>query len=95
MVPGSHKTCAQMQSVSDAIGFGNRIDEKDIDEKSVRILEADQGDVVIFHDLTLHASFPNTDGQDRWAFIATYRNGSEPDTSTVWADSLLVQGANV
>ena len=90
MIPGSHKTCVQMKSVSETTGFANRIDDKDIDPNSVRVLEADQGDVVVFHDLTLHASFPNSDGLDRWAFIATYRDGSTPDESTVWTHSLLV-----
>ena len=88
MIPGSHKTHTEMDVKNEAIGFQNRIDDRDVSEQPITVLEASPGDAIIFHDLTLHASFPNRDGLDRWSFIATYRSGSIPDTSTVWTQSL-------
>jgi len=32
------------------------------------------GDVLIFHDLLLHASHPNTSGRSRFSLIPTYRS---------------------
>jgi phytanoyl-CoA hydroxylase len=95
MIPGSHKERVDTIVANEAIGFGHRVDEEAVARRPVRVLQASPGDAVIFHDLTLHASFPNTDGLDRWSFIATYRDGSIPDTSTVWARSLPVRGRPV
>lgn len=88
MIPGSHKKYVDMDSVSDGKGFGNRLDEEVIKGQPVNLLEVDPGDVVFFHDLTLHASCPNSDGSERWSFIATYRDGSVRDDSTVWQTSM-------
>ena len=49
-----------------------------------------RGDAVFFHDLTLHASCPNPSGRDRWTAIATYRDASQPDASTVWKRSIVL-----
>jgi len=45
------------------------------------------GSAILFHDLLLHASHPNTTGRDRFSMIATYRtvDPTNPDTSGVWA----------
>jgi phytanoyl-CoA hydroxylase len=47
-----------------------------------------RGGAVFFHDLTLHASCPNINGQDRWSVIPTYRDAKKADESTVWKQSL-------
>jgi ectoine hydroxylase-related dioxygenase (phytanoyl-CoA dioxygenase family) len=45
---------------------------------------------VVFHDLLLHASFPNTSGADRWALISTYRDAAAPDQDYDWAKAAFV-----
>jgi ectoine hydroxylase-related dioxygenase (phytanoyl-CoA dioxygenase family) len=37
------------------------------------------GSVVFFHDLTLHASYPNSSGRERWAAICTYKDAQAED----------------
>jgi len=44
-----------------------------------------RGDVIIFHDLLYHASYPNTSGRDRWALISTYKDGTKEDPAYSWA----------
>ena len=58
MIPGSHKTHTETDVKNEAIGFQNRIDDRDVSEQPITVLEASPGDAIIFHDLTLHASFP-------------------------------------
>lgn len=86
MLPGTHTRVVTMTGKSgDGRGFDFRLDPKDIDETRMAVLRAPAGTVVVFHDLALHASFPNTSGKDRWALISTYRNAAEPDLTYGWA----------
>ncbi|HZT42012.1 MAG TPA: phytanoyl-CoA dioxygenase family protein [Chthonomonadaceae bacterium] len=86
MLPGSHKEVAAHDGAAPSgEGFGHRLRSDAVDESQAAILPAAPGDAIYFHDLTLHASFPNTTGKDRWAFITTYRNAAEPDFPYDWA----------
>lgn len=90
MIPGSHLTVAEMTRIDEDKGFSKRVDEKSLEGRPVQDLVVEQGDVVFFHDLTLHASHPNTSGRDRWSFIATYRDATESDTATIWKNSVTI-----
>jgi len=87
VVPGSHASGAieHRGDASDGIGFGNRLKQSDIDSSQIVDLPASQGDVILFHDLLFHASYPNQSGKDRWALISTYKNGAEEDLEYEWA----------
>jgi len=86
MMPGSHRQVAVHDGVAGAgEGFGHRLRPDAVDESKAVILPCAPGDVVLFHDLTLHASFPNVSGQDRWSVISTYRSASEPDLDYSWS----------
>jgi phytanoyl-CoA hydroxylase len=80
MIPGSHRQPVVHDGTApDGKTFGHRLRPDAVDESCAVILPCEPGDAVFFHDLTLHASFPNTSGRDRWSVISTYRNASEPD----------------
>jgi phytanoyl-CoA hydroxylase len=86
LLPGSHRTHAVHDG--DAGGtklFVHRLAPGAVDEDHAAIVPCAPGDAVFFHDLTLHASFPNTTGADRWAMISTYRSASEPDLDYEWS----------
>lgn len=86
MIPGSHKQLALHDGTAkEGEGFGHRLRPDSVDESQAVILPCAPGDVVLFHDLTLHASFPNTSGSDRWSVISTYRSASEPDIEYSWS----------
>jgi glutamate-1-semialdehyde 2,1-aminomutase len=86
LLPGSHQAEALHDGdASDGKGFGHRLRPGAVDESRAVVVPCAPGDAVIFHDRTLHASFPNTTGQDRWALISTYRSASEPDLDYEWA----------
>lgn len=86
LMPGSHKQAVQHTGkAGEGEGFGHRLDPNAVDESRAAVVPCGPGDAVIFHDLTLHASFPNTSGQDRWALISTYRSASEPDLQYSWS----------
>lgn len=95
IIPGSHDRVIETDSVKEKIGFDHRIDESKLEDLKYEALEVEAGDAVIFHDLTLHASYTNTDGADRWSFISTYRDGSAMDESNIWKDSLVASGVSV
>lgn len=90
MIPGSHREILKRDSAGEEQGFAKRIDESKIPSGQAVTLEVEPGDAVLFHDLTLHASHPNTNGTDRWSFIATYRQAGVPDDSTVWKEAVSV-----
>ena len=54
-----------------------------------------RGSAIFFHDLALHGSCPNSSGQERWSAIATYRDASQQDDSTVWQTSVVLSGHSV
>jgi len=90
MIPGSHRKILERDPAEEGQGFAKRIDESKIPSDQAVTLEVKPGDAVLFHNLTLHASHPNTDGNDRWSFIATYRQAEVPDESTVWKEAVSV-----
>jgi ectoine hydroxylase-related dioxygenase (phytanoyl-CoA dioxygenase family) len=96
MLPGSHRQAAPHQDIATppGEGFSLRPRPEAVDESRTVSVPAEPGDAIFFHDLTLHASFPNRSGQDRWALISTYRSASEPDLAYEWAVAAqLVRGS--
>ena len=95
MIAGSHLKRFKVSQVKEETGFGWRIESEEFAGMPETTLEVERGDVVLFHDQTLHASFPNTDGTDRWSFISTYRDASTRDESTVWENPMVIHGESV
>lgn len=88
VIPGSHRsTVSHDGEASDGHGFDHRLNEADIDAAQVVDFPASKGDALVFHDLLLHASYPNRSGADRWALISTYKDGSQPDPEYSWASA--------
>jgi phytanoyl-CoA hydroxylase len=86
MLPGSHRQAVVHDGVSpDGRSFGHRLRPDAVDESKAVVLPCEPGDAVLFHDLTLHSSFPNSSGRDRWSVISTYRSASEPDIDYSWS----------
>lgn len=91
LLPGSHKTLAEHAGKApEGEGFGYRLAEDAVDEALAVSAPCDPGDAVFFHDLTLHASHPNVSGQDRYAWIITYRNAAEEDLTYDWSVAAAV-----
>jgi hypothetical protein len=95
MIPGSHRKPLAPQTQNRAIGFAHYFDDDSLQGMPVETLAVKRGDAVFFHDLTIHASHPNTSGADRWSLISTYRDASVKDDSTIWKTALLVSGKSV
>lgn len=95
LLPGSHTALANHDGDDGGTGlFGHRLAPGAVDESQALIAPCEPGDAIIFHDLTLHSSFPNTSGADRWALISTYRSASEPDLDYDWSvAAAVVRGA--
>ena len=86
MLPGSHRqSVAHTGTAQAGEGFSHRLRADAVDESQAVVLPCAPGDAVFFHDLTLHASFPNTSGKDRWSLISTYRSASLPDLEYSWS----------
>lgn len=86
LLPGSHKTVAEHTGTApEGEGFGHRLQDGEVDERLAISVPCAVGDAVFFHDLTLHASHPNTTGQDRYAWIITYRSAAVNDLTYPWA----------
>ncbi len=86
MIPGSHKQFVEHNGVAKpGEGFGYRLRPDAVDENRAVVLRCAPGDAILFHDLTLHSSFPNPSGADRWSVISTYHNASEPDLEYSWS----------
>ena len=91
LIPGSHVAAvAHTGDATDGKGFSERLDPKKVDETKSVIAEIPAGGAVIFHDLLLHASYPNTSGTDRWALISTFRDASVPDEDYDWAKAAFI-----
>ena len=95
MIAGSHFRRFKVKQVRAQNGFGWRIGNEEIAGLPETTLAVRRGDAVFFHDQTLHSSYPNTTGADRWSLISTYRDGSVQDTSTVWNHPMVVTGESV
>ena len=86
LFPGSHKSAIVHDGdANDGHGFGNRLRPGAVDESLAVTAEVEAGGAVFFHDLTLHASHPNTSGEERWVWIPTYRDANAEDTDYPWA----------
>jgi len=75
---------------SDGYGFGHRLAPGVVDESRAVVAELAAGGAVFFHDLTLHASFPNRRRTDRWVWIPTYRDAQADDPVYPWAVAACV-----
>jgi ectoine hydroxylase-related dioxygenase (phytanoyl-CoA dioxygenase family) len=94
LVPGSHREHFTPRNIDDGHGFGLRIADEDLAGRPEVTVPVARGSAVIFHDLALHSSCPNLNGQDRWSAIATYRDAGVRDASTVWKGGLVMSGAS-
>ena len=88
LLPGSHQglvhhggdASEKLGLSSTGVGaFVNRLRSDEVDESKAVIAPLRAGGAIFFHDLTLHASFQNKSGKDRWAMISTYRDASKDD----------------
>ncbi|MBA2482801.1 MAG: phytanoyl-CoA dioxygenase family protein [Planctomycetes bacterium] len=79
LIPGTHRSLLNHNGSGPGNGFWNRMRPEDVDESTAIVASVRAGTCIIFHDLALHASFPNTSGKDRWCIISTYRDGSADD----------------
>lgn len=95
MVPGSQHQVFNMATVEDAHGFNRRVTDEDLQGWPIETLPVQRGDAVFFHDLALHGSCPNSSGKERWSAIATYRDASQKDDSTVWSTAVVLSGHSV
>ena len=69
---------------TEAIAFDSRVDSSTIQgEMDVPLRK---GSLLIFHDMLLHASNPNSTGADRYCMIPTYRGKRDGDADPlgVW-----------
>jgi ectoine hydroxylase-related dioxygenase (phytanoyl-CoA dioxygenase family) len=94
IVPGSHQFgyVSHGGDASDGLGFKNRLDSCDLEGRDIIDLIASRGDAIIFHDLLYHSSYPNRSGQDRWALISTYKDGTQEDPEYSWAKAAFKVG---
>lgn len=92
VIPGSHRINYDHDYLEGAVSFVNRIPERVLEDCDVVTVPLNAGSAIVFHDRLIHSSYPNTSGQDRWAFIPTYRDASVPDESTVWNASRVLCG---
>lgn len=88
LVPGSQRQVFTERQVEDGKGFGHRLTDEDMVGMTIVTAPVPRGGAVFFHDLTLHGSCPNINGQDRWSVIPTYRAATQPDASTVWKQAI-------
>ena len=95
MVPGSHHRHFTMRNVEDGHGFNRRVTDEDLAGLPIETVPIRRGGAIFFHDLALHASCPNSSGQERWSAIATYRDASQKDDSTVWQEGIVLSGESV
>jgi phytanoyl-CoA hydroxylase len=95
MVPGTHRQVFEMKVVEGGPGFNRQVTDEALQGLPVETLPVRRGDAVFFHDLALHGSTPNINGADRWSAIATYRDASQKDESTVWRTAIVMSGTSV
>ncbi len=85
LVPGSHKEYVIHDGAEDGRGFDHRLDKTQVPDEQAISVPLPIGGAIVFHDLTLHASHPNTQGTDRWVWIPTYRSLHHNDPPYPWA----------
>ncbi len=80
LMPGSHiGSLVHDGDSSDGIGFGHRVRPETVDESAAVTAPLEAGGAVFFHDLTMHASHPNTERRERWTWIPTFRDAQADD----------------
>ena len=94
LMPGSHRSeVSHKGEDKSGAGFVHRLRPEDVDESKAVVVPARKGTAVFFHDLTLHSSFPNKTGKDRWALISTFRDASKDDIAYDFAKAaFMVRG---
>lgn len=95
VIPGSHRRSFEIRFHEKASTFNHRIDDDQLADLTVVDVELGRGDVLFFSDRTVHGSHPNTSGDDRWSFIATYRDAGVVDDSNVWETAWVLAGQSV
>ncbi len=91
LLPGSHRAAVTHDGeVEPGDTFVLRLKPGAVDEAQAVIGEVPAGGAVFFLDLTLHASYPNTSGEDRWAWIGTYRDTRAGTEEYSWAKARVV-----
>jgi ectoine hydroxylase-related dioxygenase (phytanoyl-CoA dioxygenase family) len=76
-------------------GFVHRLTDGQVADLPVETVPVPRGGAIFFHNLLLHASCPNINGQDRWSVIPTFRDPSLTDSSNVWRTALVLSGSSV
>ena len=90
VIPGSHKWgLIPHEKFQERIGFDHRVPESTINSLCRKFgtpidVPLKAGEAIIFSDLLLHCSNPNTTGKDRFSLIPTFRSSSRCDPSSVW-----------
>jgi len=95
LIPGSQRAVIEMKEVEDVKGFGRRITDDQVAGMPIVTAPVPRGAGIFFHDLALHASCPNINGQDRWSVIPTYRDAAQADSSTIWQTAVVISGSSV
>ncbi|HZO91146.1 MAG TPA: phytanoyl-CoA dioxygenase family protein [Chthonomonadaceae bacterium] len=91
LYPGSHRAPVEHDGqVAPGETFGHRLRSDAVDEAKAVTAAVAAGGAVFFLDLTLHSSYPNVSGQDRWAWIGTYRDAQADDLDYSWAVAAAV-----
>lgn len=91
LIPGSHRSeVVHNGTADDGHGFGHRLRSDAIDESQAIAAPLAAGGAIFFHDLTLHASYPNVARQERWVWIPTYRDAQAVDPDYPWATAAVV-----
>ena len=94
-LPGSHRSrVVHDGDASEGAGFGHRVRLETIDEDEAVTVPLPAGGAAFFHDLTMHASHPNSARRERWTWVPTYRDAIHDDPPYPFAVAkLVVRGA--
>jgi hypothetical protein len=79
LVRGSHREAVEHHAGASAQVFGHQLDSATVDPARVATVPAPSGSAVLFHDLTLHASYPNSAHRDRYALAISYKDAAAED----------------
>ncbi|NQZ70041.1 MAG: phytanoyl-CoA dioxygenase family protein [Lentisphaeria bacterium] len=83
IVPGSHLQLQTHSQAESGTAFPIRVPDEQVETMNQIDVEMKQGDILIFHDMLLHSSYPNESGMDRWSLIPTYRDRTLEDDSSL------------
>jgi phytanoyl-CoA hydroxylase len=86
LLPGSQRSVAEHDGQArPGEAFNRRLRQDAVDESQAVTAAISAGGAVFLHDLTLHSSYPNITGADRWAWIGTYRDAVAHDLQYEWS----------